>query len=939
MKTPAVCAVQNHWVRVLLRQPKTRVVLTREHLEYSKEGSTWTRRLEDVDLRVHRSWPFCSVELVAGEDPGRTIGLLRRRQANTFVSAMLLLKHQAHWPKAVEEFEQLLASDGYLNGSRVAQWADRYHELAEAINRIDFSALPTSVPPAAAQQFRELYDGRAQTARDRNDRYVRDAKEEFAAFFDSVDQHPLTERQREAVLRDEDALLVVAGAGTGKTTSVVGKIGFLIQHGGYRPEHVLALAFNRKAAAEMRERVKNQVGVPVDIRTFHSLALRILEHVEGEKAAVASIAQHERERLHLVGRVLSRLLQEPDHRARYVNFLVHHRYPARYVSDFPTREEYLEYMAGLELMTLKGERVKSFEERLIADWLTLNGVPYVYERPYEVNTASASRRQYKPDFYLPENQLYLEHFGVDRKGQTAPWIDARAYRKGMAWKRKLHRTYGTRLVETYSYERMEGILLDNLEKRLRDSGVTLEPLTHDELRQLIEQPQIKKPLVALLADFLVAYKENLYDIESVRRQAEQAPNPERAKSFLDVFVVILKAYEDHLHTQQEIDFADMIRRATQYVEEGLYRVPFRRVVVDEFQDISRGRLRFLQALLATNEDVHLYAVGDDWQSIYGFTGSDVSIMGEFGSTFEHHDRVDLDQTFRFSERLTRASSRFIEAGGGQLHKDLHSEIEADEPPIHCVLKADTGPDEILTMLAKQSGKKQQDVLLLGRYSFSEPKGWRSALQSHPNLSGEYLTIHKAKGLEADYVIIVDLRSGKYGFPSGVRSDPLMKLILPDSAFGRAEERRLFYVAVTRARQAVYLLPDVGAPSPFVLELQDAKYEQEVEVHGDAGLTGVPCPACSVGVLVRVSKAKFGDPWVCQFQPYCQGSVPICSECQKGPLLRDGADYRCQVASCSARIPRCSLCDIRMDTYVSKKHGPSARCPQCGTIRRLSGPAH
>jgi DNA helicase-4 len=818
----------------------------------------------------------------------------------------------------------------------VEDWFDRYRQQISDFDRITLSALPESVPSSGVRAFFEIAVDREQTVTERNDRFVQEAMLQHADYFDNVAEFPLTERQREAALRDEDALLVVAGAGTGKTLNVVGKIGYLIERGGLQPDEVLALAFNRKAAREMRERVAKCIGVDMEIRTFHSIALEILQDVEGEKAAVGSIAEHEREQLNFVSQVLADLFADPDLRDTYIDFVVYHRTPAPYKTDFDSREEYLEYMAGMELMTLAGERVKSFEERLIADWLTLHAVRYEYEYPYEVNTASSQRRQYKPDFFLPDSGIYLEHFGVDRDGQTAPWMDADKYREGMEWKRKLHERHGTTLVETYSYERMEGTLLDQLEAKLRRRGVHVRPISEEELRVLVERPEVKDPVVALLRDFLVAFKANLYSLKEVRSKAREFRTLERAKAFLDLYELVYERYECHLRERREIDFADMIRRATSYVEESRYPVRFKRLVVDEFQDISRGRLRFLQALLDSSGGARLFAVGDDWQSIYGFTGSDVSIMREFGEIFEHHDRVDLDTTFRFTDRLARASSRFIQAGEDQLEKELSAEHTTDDPPVHCVVDQELDLTNVFDDIADRASGADAELLVLGRYNFSEPSNWKDGLAKHENLDGEFLTVHRAKGLEADYVVVVDLKAGKYGFPSGVRSDPLMRLILPESAFGRSEERRVFYVALTRAREEVYLLPEPRSRSPFLTELLGDEYRGEVRVHGNRDLVSVACPECHSGTLTRLPKSKYGEPWACQHQPYCSGMVPICNECSVGPLLRDGRDYRCQLKSCGAKVPRCDSCDLRMTTYTSKKHGYSANCPECKNIRRLSG---
>jgi DNA helicase IV len=787
-------------------------------------------------VEVTRKWYGTSLRVIGrGDAPMTPWPRLAHAGAETIAAGIRAAQHGPVCDRARVAFEHMLAAPGYVNHKKVRAWLDEYSALWLRI--CDFPPMlahlqSNSLFANACDSFRSYYSGWEHIISTRNEQYVHATSNDYANFFTSLESNPLNHRQIEAVLRDEDNTLVVAGAGTGKTSTVVGKIGFLIESCTVKPEEVLALAFTRKAKEEIQHRTIAGTGHEVAVQTFHSLGLQIVNAVEGEKVAIAILATHERELLAWVSSCLSELIAAPEFRERYVRLAVYDRHPSKYLDDFSSNVEYLRYMRKTEPQTLRGERVKSFEELLIADWLTINGVRYKYEAPYEHDTASRHRRQYKPDFYLPDFGLYLEHFGINRDGSTASGIDQVTYADGIRWKRALHRLHRTSLVETYSYERKEGILLHELERKLKAAGVVFAPPSDEELRNIVEHPGVKKPLVALLKDFLNVFKANLWAITEVRAQATASANAVRANAFLDLFEVIYDRYQAHLATRRERDFSDLIARATKYVESGAYRSPFTRIVVDEFQDISRGRQRLLISLTQQADDCRTFCVGDDWQSIFGFAGSDVQIMTRFSDIFGYSARTDLDRTFRFNEELLRVSSGFIQKNPMQLSKQLVAQTQRNAAVVHIL---DDGPDALNAAFDRvdelRTPGKRASVMLLGRYNFSEPEGWRTTAEQHPRLDVRYLTVHKAKGLEADFVVLLDMRSGRYGFPSEVASDPIMALVVPsDDGFDYAEERRLFYVALTRARHAVFILSETARPSLFVEELLAGEYGADVEQH-------------------------------------------------------------------------------------------------------------
>ena len=210
----------------------------------------------------------------------------------------------------------------------------------------------------------------------------------------------------------------------------------------------------------------------------------------------------------------------------------------------------------------------------------------------------------------------------------------------------LHAEHGTVLIETFSYEKAAGELTKNLSEKLAAHGVTLSPIPSDQVFVALQEQEKVDPFTTLVATFLHHFKGAQLSSHEVARRAAKAGDRLRAQAFLAVFEPIFERYQESLSRQEEIDFHDMINRATERVEAGRYRSPFGYILVDEFQDISPGRARLLKALLDQSSDAQLFAVGDDWQSIYRFAGSDIAIMRQFGDHFGHTEQTYLETTFR-----------------------------------------------------------------------------------------------------------------------------------------------------------------------------------------------------------------------------------------------------------------------------------------------------
>jgi DNA helicase-4 len=621
------------------------------------------------------------------------------------------------------------------------------------------------------------------------------------------------------------------------------------------------------------------------------------------------------------------LLDDHATRDSVLEFFAYYLHPYQSPFEFGSMHEYYQSLRGRDLRTLRGELVKSHEELLIANWLRINGVAYEYESDYRHETASIQHRQYRPDFYLPQYDLYIEHLGVDRKGNTAPGVDPQQYHEATQWKRATHAKFGTSLVETYSYERMEGSLTDALAEKLRAAGIVSQPLPPEAIREDVEKLQLVKPLVSLLRTFLNLYKGNLFTLDGLKTAAGakgegRNSDPLRSQAFLRVFELVFAAYERDLRSAGEIDFNDMIAQAKECVSSGGYRSAFTRVIVDEFQDLSRGRALLLRALLDQVPDRRLFCVGDDWQSIYRFTGSDIAQMQKFQYGFGYAHEAKLQATHRLNGELLNATEKFVQKNPYQIPKKLHAasgrRVGGAAVEIHEVGRnASANLDAILKRIAEKAvadtsvrfdrGEKAS-VLVLGRYRHTLPEDRRDIERRHTTLSIRCLTVHTSKGLEADYVVLLDVISGKSGFPSEFVDDPILQLVLAASDdFPNAEERRLFYVALTRAKHRAFVLTDPARCSKFVDELRGPEYTGMVHRRGGGLASAARCEDCG-GPLIRRA-GPHGEFWGCVNYPLCDGTAKTCNKCERSPMVRDKSRYLCANHQCGATIPICPSCGV------------------------------
>jgi DNA helicase-4 len=451
----------------------------------------------------------------------------------------------------------------------------------------------------------------------------------------------------------------------------------------------------------------------------------------------------------------------------------------------------------------------------------------------------------------------------------------------VAWKRQEHKRRGTALVETTSHQLRAGKLLDHLAKSLTERGITLDPNQDRPIPNGGQVPIDHDALVGLIRTFISHAKSNCLSTVAMLAKVEQGPRDafkHRHRMFLELVAPIRQAWDAALAEAHGIDFEDMLNQAAEHVEAGLYRSPYELVMADEFQDASMARARLCRALVQ-EPGRHLFAVGDDWQSINRFAGADVSVMTGFKKWFGSGTELRLQQTFRCPQQLCDISSRFVSKNPRQIKKKVVSNTKPHGPVAQAFQvkernELQSAINGYLVAIHQgigdgdiESGRNGKvSVFVLGRYNADEvyvPPKWR---QLYGNLLDvRFTTAHSSKGSEADYVIMPELVHK--GFPNLRVDDPVLGLAMPHSdTFELAEERRLFYVALTRARRSVAMFTVLGKVSPFLDELVKDGFVKITDAEGEP-VEEERCSVCKVGVIVERS-GPYGKFRGCTNYPNC-----------------------------------------------------------------------
>lgn len=582
-----------------------------------------------------------------------------------------LAEHVPDWEAELTRLEQLPA---FLPHSQVDQWVKKVNQgLESMVMTLDEAA--QRMPKRIARLSPWLLDTEDQQA-ERNRLWLDRERQNWEVLFAQCESSPLNLSQQYAVLMNDDHNLILAGAGSGKTSVLTARVAYLLQSHQAQAEEMLLLAFGREAADEMKQRLDSKIGLSaekVQVKTFHQLGLKILNHVESEPVTISPLA-----------------LDNNQRQAWCIDWLKKH-------------------------------------------WMT----PTNFKRW----------------------QKHLSKWPI-------------AYLKG-----------DEELGSHVSNLKLIGWLEKQLEQ-LNSSGLTKKEVQ----QQLIDHPDYT-----------------------------------RLNSELALCWPCVTAWQKNMKEQNQIDFSMMISRATQYVEKGRFISPWKFIMIDEYQDISPDRLALVEALCNQTKAEHqasIFAVGDDWQSIYQFAGADVDLTTGFKDRFESSTIHHLDTTYRFNNQLGAVANRFVQENPIQLPKELNSFKQQKQKAVYTAPSKDV--EKILDQLNRQvKGKGTKSVLLLGRNHYHKPELLADWQKIYTSLDMSFMTCHASKGKEADFVIILCVDEGQ--FPTKKKQLHIDGALTESSDnFPYAEERRLFYVAMTRAKEKVWITHS-GDGSGFVQELHQSDY--------------------------------------------------------------------------------------------------------------------
>lgn len=718
----------------------------------------------------------------------------------------------------------------------------RFSPLYKDACKLSWRAQKRHVPvPDTVRRFILDYDRIPDAVRQHNDEIFGNLLDRHKIFFDNCLKYPLDMQQRRSILSEEDNCLVVSSAGSGKTSSIVGRVKYLIEIKKVAPERILLISYTNKAAAELTERMC----IP-GLRgyTFHKLAIDLIGRYRGQKPSICDNTDA------LFIKVYRDLLNDTAFRRHAIEYFVDYQVQdTDWERQIQERRQQLSEQKAPRLKALLPDmdgnavNVRSKQEQQICFVLSSLGVKFRYEEPYEYPLADELHSQYKPDFSIYFEQggrrkrIYLEHFGVDERGMVPAWFAEdrnisyeeanKRYNDGITWKKAAHEKFGTVLLTSSSADFHYADIRVKLKKQLVEAGVPVRELTDAELFEAVlpKDSRQEKAFIRLMATFTTLLKSSCRSLNEVLQQVDHDNDTRSRFVIRNIFSPVYERYTEMLRQSGQIDFTDVILQATAICRMA-HPVSFEHIIVDEFQDISIDRYRFLKALRESNPPAKLYCVGDDWQSIYRFSGSDMALFNSFPDYFGPTEINKIETTYRFGEPSVSMSSGFIQRNSAQIKKDIHPFNEQIRTDLSFQAYSRSEYCDVVERLVA-SVPEDKSIFLLGRYSFDDYylsfkyKNFKEGSRFYyiiGNRKIEFLTVHKSKGLEADYVILLQCNKDTYGFPSLISDDPTLQYVLTRSdQYPFGEERRIFYVAITRAKIRTWVLYDRRFPSVFVDE--------------------------------------------------------------------------------------------------------------------------
>lgn len=658
----------------------------------------------------------------------------------------------------------------------------------------------------------------------------------------------LNDRQREAALTEHPRTLVLAGAGAGKTATIIKKIQYLIFEKGVKSSRILAITFTKDAANEMIDRLitltdsernyqvtledkrlsKEQKDIKrreykekvawlkaLTIRTFHSYSYMILNRYSAtvsdnrfklildkvydtDKDAISSRSTNESSN-DILRKSLISLVQDEEYLLKLKRFILDYYVDEPRNRKFNKRKDYPNPITALD-----GTQVKSKSERDIANWLYAHRIQYVYEP--KVNFKDFT---FHPDFYLNTLDIYIEHTG----GNGTPIKDKEDQFR-IAGK-NCYTLYEDQNYDLQAYhEALERIVAGKVDIEAHHPPLKFE----DEFRAYQDKV---KDFLAHVNEAMDKMKVEDIDFQFIYDKAKLESR--RISQFYALAEPIITKYQEYCNHYAYFDFNDLVLKSQEILEQQeevreSIRNTYDYILVDEFQDVNTLQVQFLKAIV--RPETKLFCVGDDWQSIYGFRGSEVRYIVNFEQYFPNAITIKFDLNYRSTPTIVNASNHLIRYNKNQLHKDIQAFKEDDNRKIVLYTAQNEHEDGVQFVLEKiqklhDDGFSKDEILILYRRTRDVIPFADKAKELSMKFSRK--TIHGSKGLEAKVVFIVGLRDDN--FPQVWQADRLFQLIKEENIdFLLEEERRLFYVALTRAKETVYLISELGIESQFIEEI-------------------------------------------------------------------------------------------------------------------------
>jgi DNA helicase IV len=781
-------------------------------------------------------------------------------------------------------FSKLVKEDIFLDYERRDE-LERFIDKAK--NDISFSMLNQRAMHNEfvfiVQNLRDKINIESQRILNYNQNFILEKKREYKNLFKKGNL-VLDNDQQTAIITDDKHNLVVAGAGSGKTEVLITRIAYLIKRKSdkIKPNKILALAFQNKAAEEIKERLQKRYKIDVEIRTFHSLGKKIIEDVSKRKGSNAPKLKPECSEDWKYQRYIQTLFnKEVTKNENFQNDIISFmkNYGDEEVikkrEDFEKKEEFYNYQRALTYTALDGTKVKSEAEREILNFFLMHklnnkDIKIIYENPAEWMRYKNKDGEViipKPDFYFPDFDIYLEHWAIGKNGKVPEWFagdnPTKHYKEAMDIKKKKYLANNKLLFETTQADYQTGnfhkILAEKfisiLKIRQPNKKQVLKSLSYKELVDAVwDCAQFVKQIPLNTSRFIVIAKTYRLYPKDIKKRLENEIWSPKQYSFAHLANHIYVIYQKEFQKGNYIDFSDMINVAVDFLKqnEDFYKNKYDHILIDEYQDISTQRYEMIKELMNKNSNCKLFCVGDDWQSIMGFAGSNLDFFINFNKYFPHPARTDLIKNYRSIKSIVDVGACIIKNNKiGQIQKKTVSNSEDSKPILVFSSKHQKKfYDRYYQQIAKHCLDKIKEYHTKLKYSYGDfmilmrianKKRLRNFISEYAKLLGipisenvnkpncvRIMSVHKSKGLQARVVMVLNVDKDLYGFPCELENPEIfMPAIKNNDGLLKQEERRLFYVAVTRAKEEVMIYTQKYSESEFITEIKEFVKREEL----------------------------------------------------------------------------------------------------------------